>query len=161
MLFDPAVPTFFGNPYRASDAGDLVPVDEMVRAGVDATLMRSPALSSTATESARDGQFEVIGGNAHVDPYRNPYFRYRDIQRLSNLVTTRSNVYAIWVTMGKFEVNIDSNGSERLGQEAGRETGSVKRHRAFYVVDRSIPVAFEPGENHNVDDAILLRRIIE
>jgi hypothetical protein len=29
------------------------------------------------------------------------------------------------------------------------------------MVDRSIPVAFEPGENHNVDRAILLRRFIE
>ncbi len=87
------------------------------------------------------------------------------MQRLSNLVTTRSNVYAIWITMGLFEVNIENNGSgvfvERLGQEAGRETGNVKRHRAFYIVDRSIPVAFQPGENHNVDQAILLRRIIE
>ena len=37
----------------------------------------------------------------------------------------------------------------------------VTRHRAFYMIDRSIPVAFEPGENHNVDRAILLRRFIE
>ena len=35
---------------------------------------------------------------------RNPYFRYQAIQRLGNLTTTRSNVYAVWITVGYFEV---------------------------------------------------------
>ena len=164
------VPTFFGNPFRASDAGDLVPVDSMKRAGVESTLLRSSTLSANgagSTQSQNDGRFAVTSGLPHVEPDRNPYFRYQNMQRLSNLVTTRSNVYAIWVTMGLFEVSVEetSSGSgvyvERLGQEAGRQTGNVKRHRAFYIVDRSIPVAFQPGENHNVDAAILLRRFIE
>ena len=43
----------------------------------------------------------------------------------------------------------------------GSLTGEIERHRAFYLIDRSIPVAFEPGENHNVDRAILIRRFIE
>jgi hypothetical protein len=48
-----------------------------------------------------------------------------------------------------------------LGQELGLDTGEVQRHRAYYVIDRSIPVAFQPGENHNVDQCVLLRRFIE
>jgi hypothetical protein len=132
----------------------------MTRAGVEATLLRSEVLTG-ATQTETDGRFAVTSGGAHVDPNRNPYFRYQNMQRLANLVTTRSNGYAVWVTMGMFEVTVDSSGNERLGQEAGRETGSVRRHRAFYIIDRSIPVAFQPGENHNVDEAILLRRIIE
>ncbi len=48
-----------------------------------------------------------------------------------------------------------------LGQEVGIDTGTVKRHRAFYIIDRTIPVAFEPGQNHNVDKCVLLRRFIE
>jgi hypothetical protein len=48
-----------------------------------------------------------------------------------------------------------------LGSELGTDSGQVKRHRAFYIIDRSVPVAFEPGQNHNVDNAILLRRFIE
>ena len=73
-------------------------------------------------------------------------------------VTPRSNVYAVWITVGFFEVDPSTG---QLRQEAGIETGEVQRHRAFYVFDRTIPVAFEPGENHNVERAVLLKRFIE
>ena len=48
-------------------------------------------------------------------------------------------------------------------QEAGSrsDTGEIKRHRAFYIFDRTIPVGFERGENHNVEKAVLLRSFIE
>ncbi|MCC6123928.1 MAG: hypothetical protein IT426_03120 [Pirellulales bacterium] len=38
------------------------------------------------------------------DPLRNPYFHYADLMRMANLTTTRSNVYAVWITVGYFEV---------------------------------------------------------
>jgi hypothetical protein len=80
--------------------------------------------------------------------------------------------YAIWITVGYFEVEpnlvkgvmvwdaLHPDG-RRVAQEIGLDTGEVERHRAFYLVDRSIPVAFEPGENHNVDRCILVRRYVE
>jgi len=37
----------------------------------------------------------------------------------------------------------------------------VKYHRGFYIVYRSIPVGFEPGENHNIRNTIRLRRMVE
>jgi hypothetical protein len=49
----------------------------------------------------------------------------------------------------------------QLGAEVGIDDGRIKRYRAFYMIDRSIPVAFEPGENHNVDNAVILRRYID
>jgi hypothetical protein len=88
-------------------------------------------------------------------------------------------VFAIWLTVGFFEIepNYDSVNDPqftrpyfvdaahpdgyRYGIEMGSDLGRVKRHRAFFIVDRSIPVAFERGVNHNVDDAILLRRYLE
>jgi hypothetical protein len=114
-------------------------------------------------------------------PERNPYFSYQLMNRLGNLVTTRSNVYAVWITVGYFEVEphparIDPVTSQEwtpaqyhrvypdgyaLGQELGIETGEVKRHRAFYMFDRSIPVGFQRGQDLNVEKAILLRRFIE
>ena len=94
--------------------------------------------------------------------------------KLSNTITTRSNVYAVWITMGYFEVsnariippattinfNVYPDGLQ-LGAELGSDSGNVKRHRAFYIFDRSIPVGFEPGKDHNIENGVLLRRFIE
>lgn len=48
-----------------------------------------------------------------------------------------------------------------LTTELGEDTGQIKRHRAFYVIDRSIPAAYEPGVRHNEEDTIVLRRMID
>ena len=152
-------PTFFRNPFRAAGAGDLVPLASMQRPDIECTLLRSGRDNPGGlAPTVNAGVFTPATGGAHVDPARNPYFRYRGFQRLENLVTTRSNVYATWVTVGFFEVDPTTG---LLGQEEGIDTGNVKRHRAFYIFDRSLPVAFEPGQDHNVDRAILLRRFIE
>ena len=77
--------------------------------------------------------------------------------------------------MGYFEVlpNVDSTTGQlreidanhpdgyQFGLEMGSDVGEVTRHRSLYIIDRSIPVAFQPGSNHNVDDAVLLRRRLE
>ena len=93
---------------------------------------------------------------------RNPHFRYERLTRLSGLTTTRSNVFAMWVTVGFFEWDPTVNAPQgALGQELGSETGEVKRHRAFCLIDRTIPVAFSPGQYNNVDRCILVRRYLE
>jgi hypothetical protein len=86
--------------------------------------------------------------NRYRDTNLHAYFRYQTMRRLSSVVTTRSNVYAVWITIRY----VDSNGNE---------VTPIRRNRAFYIFDRSIPVAYEKGKDHNVRDAILLRRIIE
>jgi hypothetical protein len=77
---------------------------------------------------------------------RNPWHGIYTALRLANTTTVRSNVFGIWVT---------------LREAVPGDPTSVKLHRAFYIVDRSIPVGYEPGKDHNVRDAIRLRRIIE
>ncbi len=86
--------------------------------------------------------------NYHRDTDRNAYFRYQTMRQLSNVVTTRSNVFAVWITI-------------RYVDPTGQEVKPYRRSRAFYIFDRSIPVAYERGEDHNVRDAILLKRIIQ
>ncbi len=89
--------------------------------------------------------------------------------RDDNLLTTRSNVYAIWITMGYFEVTPWNGGTPdavhpdgyQLGQELGSDAGQVKRHRAFYIYDRTIPVGYEPGFDHNIEQGVLVKRFIE
>ncbi|MHB8973617.1 MAG: hypothetical protein ACYC3X_25725 [Pirellulaceae bacterium] len=167
-------PSFFTNPFRPVGAAVLVPpsaaANRLDRLEVETTLLRSNSIPYTPTPNL------PLLRNESDEPYndtdRNPYFRYQGIDRLGNLVTTRSNVYAVWITMGRFEVEPSPDAQTvaglqthpdgfRLGRELGSDAGTVKRHRAFYMIDRTIPVAFEPGENHNVDRAVLLRRFIE
>ncbi len=98
--------------------------------------------------------------------------RYHGLQRMANLTSTTSNVFGVWITVGFFEVEpVNQSGQfvapeshpdgYRLGRELGSDTGNIRRHRAFYLIDRSVPVAYEPGQNHNVDRAVLLRRFIQ
>jgi hypothetical protein len=76
----------------------------------------------------------------------NPAHNLYTATRLANTATTRSNVYGVWITVRESVAN---------------DPDSIKLHRAFYIFDRSLPVAFEPGQDHNVWDAVLLRRIIQ
>ena len=57
--------------------------------------------------------------------------------------------------------DIDKGLTTAGAMQINTDTGEIKRHRGFYIIDRSVPVAFEPGQNHNVDQAVLLRRFIE
>lgn len=248
-------PTIFANPFRSADAGDLVPLEQMMQYGVDASLLRkhpydrgkdanqvwqpwgpSPMNFGDARDAGYGANEKVSsrpptpanpeGAIPDVDPSkrdilplfsekrdtpysdsdRNPYNMYQPMTRLGNLVTDRSNVYAVWITIGYFEVepapnwnetrdlngNGISDGQETqarfggdgnanspatiaalalynrvypegymLGRELGSDTGNVTRPRGFYIIDRSEPVGFKPGEDLNVEKAIRLRRRIE
>ena len=168
------LPTRVANPFRSFGGKNLVPLDRLKedqqadltwgeRREIDVTLLRS----QFATANKEEPLFGVATtGQLHNEPLRNPYFRYQALQKLGNLVTTRSNVYAVWVTVGFFEVEqgpVDAGHPDgyRLGRELGIDTGEVRRHRAFYVFDRSIPVGFQRGQDHNVERAVRLRRFIE
>ena len=77
---------------------------------------------------------------------KNPLHQIYTATRLANTTTPRSNMFAVWVTL----------------RECVRNTpDSVRYRRGFYIVDRSVPVGFEPGRDHNVRDCIRVRRIIE
>jgi len=176
LAIDDQYPSRFSNPFRTSAGAALRPpivpapqgLDPNTGREINATLLREDPLQSERPLFA----FDAVVGGAQIAPYndpnRNPYFRYQQYQRLGNLVTTRSNVYAVWITIGYFEVTPWPGGVDpahpdgfQLGQELGYDSGEVRRHRAFYIFDRSIPVAFERGKNYNAHKAIVLRRYIE
>ncbi len=143
---DPSTSDFF-RPYRNSTEGNLVAEGVPVEENVDCGLLRRNASGAPL--------FEADSTDA--------YFQNAMRQRLGNLATTRSSVFAIWITVGYFEV--DENGDlmdvASGGVEIGADTGGATRNRGFFIFDRSIPVAYEPGKNHNIERAILVQSIIE
>jgi hypothetical protein len=173
-------PAFYGNPLRAAASHDLMPLSTLETPSADATLLRR------APEDDSKMLFEFTSASEATNADLHPYFYYHKLQRLGNLVTSHSNVFAVWITVGYFEV-YPWNGSNpatlalsrtdptavsplpdaahpdgyQLGPELGSDSGAIGRHRAFYIIDRSIPVGYKPGDDVNVERAIVLRRFIE
>jgi hypothetical protein len=204
---DPScLPTEFPRPFRSAGSSFLTPplMNSMgtkdflaYNREINATLLRAePATAVLGTDTSDPFQkltfrplFESFSTPTITeDTYRNPAFRYKTLERMANLTTTRSNVYAVWITVGYFEVSRASvkpwindlalqygwtqtqlqqfmrqiylDGYE-LGQELGSDTGEIERHRGFYIIDRSIPVGFQRGQDLNAEKAFLLKRVID
>ncbi len=161
---DPSYPSEFAMPFRSAAASRLWPAG-VTRPAIDReiewTLLRSDPNDSETPLFAFDSTQDVNNTD------RNPYFRNQGLMRLANATTTRSNVYAVWITVGFFEVSPAPYDADvypdgwQIGRELGTDTGEIRRHRAFYIIDRSIPVGFQRGEDHNVEKTVLLRRFIE
>ena len=120
------------------------------------------------------------------DSASNPYTALENVMRLSDVTTTQSNVFAVWITVGYFQVEKFENHSALttkypvlshinndalfksvypdgyvLGAEMGLDDGTVKRHRAFYLIDRSVPVGFQRGEDLNTKNVIVWETMLE
>jgi len=122
------------------------------------------------------------------DPRLHPWFAFQPLVRAASNATVRSETYAIWVTVGLFEVqpspaytwyrpvgpptpipvgvgqttdNPFFADGYQIVREYGGETGDITRYRAFFLYDRSIPVGYVPGADENAPRGILLERFIE
>ena len=172
---EPDTATDFENPFRPAAWANLVPGQTVPITGAGCSLLR--AQSSTANPKVP--LFDYRLGGIADSPNRSAAFQNSVRTRLGNMVTTKSSVFACWITVGYFEVNEDGElikddgdkliEDETMAQtiepgeaaEIGGDRGEQIRNRAFFIFDRSIPVAFEPGKNHNVENAILIKSFIE
>jgi hypothetical protein len=113
----------------------------------DAAQFGTPKTSWLQALKAANPNYVDEFGDFYRSSDLHSFFRHQTASRLANTVTIRSNVFAVWITIGYFDGN--------------SEVTPIRRHRGFYIVDRSIPVGYQPGKDLNVEDAIILRRIIE
>ncbi len=151
---DARFPTQFAGVFKSVFDVGMVPTTR--DSVLDATASTNPA-NVTLMRVAPGGTTPLFAPATNPMPVKQPFVEYLPITRLANLTTTRSNVFSIRVTIGFFEFNAATG----IGREYGEDEGGVQRHRGFYVVDRSIPVAYQTGQDLNTDDCIIVRRIIE
>jgi len=145
-----------------------------------------PFRSPSAVETPMEATW--LGLNLIDDEADNPYLALENAMRLSDVTTAKSNVFAVWITVGYFEVEQFANLDDLqrkypahdfghltsdlfsvvypdgyvLGAEKGLGDGTLRRHRAFYLIDRSTPVPYRRGEElDNVQDVILGKALLE
>ncbi len=157
--FNAEVPTEFASVFKPAMEAGMVPATRSpvldaaaLNAPVNTTLMRyhhNPAAGQPPGPLFRE---------THTQAHENALTDTLPISRLANLTTDRSNVFAVYVTIGFFNYN---QATGALEQEFGAEKGEAQRYKAFYVVDRSQAVAFQTGVDHNVEKTILLRRYLK
>ena len=72
------------------------------------------------------------------------------------VTTNHSNVFMVRLTVGFFLVDPESGA---LGSEYADSDGVVQRGRATYVIDRSKPAGFIPGEKLNWENTVLYENL--
>jgi hypothetical protein len=149
-------------PFRSPQAVALVP--PLKTSELENKLVQNPADTTLLRKDSTDPALSLLEPEPDTD---NPYTLLENYMRLSDMTTTRSNVFAVWMTIGYFEVQERTWGDTKtpaipahinssnfsavypdgymLGVEKGLDDGTVKRHRAFYLIDRSTPVGFRRG----------------
>jgi hypothetical protein len=106
-----------------------------------------------------------------IDNRRHPAFRTEMMSKMMNLSTVRTHQYAVWMTVGFFEVVRPGNPNmagidptqvpDIIGAELGLNAGTNVRYRAFAIIDRSLATGFNPSDPGDFRDVIVYRRRIE
>lgn len=87
------------------------------------------------------GLFDIPDPTAPT-PALNPYQKKELLRKIFNHLTTRSNVYAIWLTVGFFKVEDATAVPPVLGEEIGKAENRHTRFRMFSIIDRTNMTAF-------------------
>jgi large repetitive protein len=105
------------------------------------------------------------------DQRDHPYFRTEWLQKVTNLTTVRTHQYAVWITVGFFEVTRQGDplladkrpdlAYDILGLELGVLDGRNTRYRGFFLVDRTKAIGFNPNLPGDFRDCVAYRQLIE
>ncbi|HKM56448.1 MAG TPA: hypothetical protein VJY33_23795 [Isosphaeraceae bacterium] len=115
-----------------------------------------------------------LGSNnsANVDNTQHPYWRSEMMQKVMNLTTVRTHQYAVWITIGFFEVKREGDlgmiaqgvpllAYDLLGPEIGAASGQTTRYRGFFLVDRTKLYGFDDTTPGSFTPAVVYRQMIE
>jgi hypothetical protein len=115
---------------------------------------------------------KYLGNAAATDMRQHPNWRIELMQRVMNLTTVRTHQYAVWITVGFFEITKQGDLSnlaqgnpvlafDTIGPEVGGVTGSNIRYRGFFLVDRTKLTGFDPGNIGSFRSAVVYRKVIQ
>jgi hypothetical protein len=117
-------------PFQSPAAGILPASDPQAHGrgvGIEDTIFRA---WDPEAPGDRRRLFDVAGQD-------HPYVRSELLTAIDERVAVRSNVFAVWVTVGFFEVGDDTSSPIKLGAEIGQAANRQVRHRFFAIVDRT------------------------
>ena len=124
-----------GAPNAGSPGGEGTPFKSFSAGNLSDTFAR---LDPTLPANLAQPLFAVgVLPTAKTPSTSHPYLRASLMQKIFNNITTTSNVFAVWWTVGYFEVLDETVMPPRLGAEIGRNQNRQVRHRFFAIVDRS------------------------
>jgi hypothetical protein len=129
-----------------------------------------PASSGAPVTSVGLGQ-PSDPGSTLLDARQHPSWRIEMLQRVMNLTTVRTHQYAVWITVGFFEVRrrgdagVIGSGDPRpafdiLGREIGLPGNQLARYRGFFLVDRLKLDGFDPTTPGAWRSAVVRRQVL-
>jgi hypothetical protein len=160
-----------GDPYvntltTVTDPTGSLPFRSLSKPSANLFLSGDPAMVDPTKVAYLGG---LTGGPP--DQRQHPYFRTEWLQKVMNLTTVRTHQYAVWVTVGFFEVTRPGNPQlaatnpaqavDLLGEEIGLLSGQNVRHRSFFIIDRTGLVGQAPSARDTFSNAVLYRRRIQ
>jgi hypothetical protein len=101
-------------------------------------------IANLAISLVNKGVFERSQAELHVNHRamnRNPVYRFQNYSHLAGMTTHHSNVFCVRYTVGFFIVDPITGA---VGEEYFDANRGHVRPRGFHLIDRSIPVGYEP-----------------
>jgi large repetitive protein len=154
-------------PDNASDQGDPR-VNQQTTNAFLANPTANLALPIITAPTAIDYYLGVASNNDRRD---HPFFRTEWLQKIMNLTTVRTHQFAVWITVGFFEVTRQgtplmatinpSLAYDQLGLELGVLSGRNTRYRSFFLLDRTKAVGFNPSLPGDFRSVVVYRQKIE